>query len=384
MAECSGRGICDRDTGNCECFDGYTGKACMRTTCPNDCSGHGTCEYIEELDSMYGDYHKLTGDNPTTNRYTHEFTQLWDARKSRACQCDPKWTELDCSRRMCPKGNYALYNDAQPTAEIQRIVINKGWAEPARSFALTFLTTLHEEFTTGPIVLGYDTGLVTDIHGINGVNGAELTLTAATARQWMIDSVEWELNNLPNKVIQDIEVDVKELTVDATTGALGVYGTGAFAVGAPLEISITFNGASTTGDQFLLECKTAANGEGTQPLLGNPAYKTSTAAFTSRVLVPTVAISDNGRQGLDAIPQPTATFVNKKWCSVTSVFAANPAVANTAATPADYMGAIGASAPALSANLECSGRGKCNYDSAVCECFEGYTDEYCSTQTALI
>ena len=30
MAECSNAGLCNRDTGKCECFDGYTGLACQR------------------------------------------------------------------------------------------------------------------------------------------------------------------------------------------------------------------------------------------------------------------------------------------------------------------------------------------------------------------
>ena len=32
-AECSGKGVCDRTTGECVCFDGYTGAACKRSEC---------------------------------------------------------------------------------------------------------------------------------------------------------------------------------------------------------------------------------------------------------------------------------------------------------------------------------------------------------------
>ncbi len=53
-AECSNKGLCNRETGECECFAEYEGAACERSSCPNDCSGHGKCEYIQELSAMVG------------------------------------------------------------------------------------------------------------------------------------------------------------------------------------------------------------------------------------------------------------------------------------------------------------------------------------------
>jgi len=50
--ECSNRGLCDRKTGNCACFDGYSGTNCGRATCPNSCSGHGVCRSVSQLGAL--------------------------------------------------------------------------------------------------------------------------------------------------------------------------------------------------------------------------------------------------------------------------------------------------------------------------------------------
>jgi hypothetical protein len=51
-SECSSRGTCDRSTGLCTCFVGFEGAACQRSSCPNDCSGHGVCVSIRRMAQM--------------------------------------------------------------------------------------------------------------------------------------------------------------------------------------------------------------------------------------------------------------------------------------------------------------------------------------------
>jgi hypothetical protein len=330
LAECAGRGLCDRATGECQCFPGYTGKGCRRTTCPNDCSGHGTCEYLSELRNDLGDHFKWTGSLPTRDQFNFQFPLLWDAHKTRACVCDPKWTDVDCSRRMCPKGNYALYANTDPTPEVQAVIFtnvftpgtdvegddegykysNQGPEDQNGEFALTFRSTLNEEFTTKTL---------------NVYNLTEL-------------SVEEALNSLPNKVIEEAEVTLyRNLSKydNSTYGGQNKNWQKGFPYTAAnnytwydtdLVVLISYSGSMTTGNQYALECRTAYCGAGCQPRLEN---------------------------ALD--------FKVGSECRVVNDFT-----------------------PAYAVNIECSGRGSCDYDSGICSCFEGYTDEFCSTQTALI
>ena len=54
--ECSNKGLCDRASGECVCFDGYEGSACQRTSCPNSCSGNGICRNIVDLTNSLTSY----------------------------------------------------------------------------------------------------------------------------------------------------------------------------------------------------------------------------------------------------------------------------------------------------------------------------------------
>ena len=307
--ECSGKGICDRSSGQCECFEGYTGKGCARQTCPNDCSGHGTCEYVEELGVAQADHgvESYGFHDGSTDFEAATLASTWDAHKSRACVCDAQYTDVDCSRRMCNKGNDIMdtRDDITDATAYQIQTVNvlgacgatgdgttacvEATDFPTNSdFALTFTSRLGEKFTTGPIAITND-----------GTNVNYATLSAA---------IESALEALPNGVIDDVAV------ADAT------YATGA------LTFTVEFTGAAVSGTQNQLVVAGDACGAGCAPMLTG----IITASHTT-----------------------TGTGV-------------------TSTTAADYN------------SYECGRRGKCDYDSGVCECFEGFKGEACGSQTALV
>jgi hypothetical protein len=136
--ECSNKGLCDRGTGTCQCFDGYTGTACARAACPEGCSGHGTCESIKELAEMRAfDTHKqhqsaaaVAGsdnhpdyDASISESYSYD---LWDADKTMGCKCDPGFFGADCSLRKCAYGLDPLYFDNVDGAIHQTTVVHLG------------------------------------------------------------------------------------------------------------------------------------------------------------------------------------------------------------------------------------------------------------------
>lgn len=88
LEECSGRGQCDRSSGQCSCVAGYTGDACSRAECPNDCSGHGVCQAIKRFAADVG--------------FTYG---AWDADSEFACKCDAGYRGADCSAIECPSGS---------------------------------------------------------------------------------------------------------------------------------------------------------------------------------------------------------------------------------------------------------------------------------------
>merc|ERR1711918_277230 len=80
------KGMCDRKTGECKCFDGYDGKACERTVCPSNCNGRGRCIKQEQL----------------AYEASKTYSEPWDALKHVGCVCDLGARGPDCSLEECP------------------------------------------------------------------------------------------------------------------------------------------------------------------------------------------------------------------------------------------------------------------------------------------
>lgn len=231
-AECANRGICNRGTGECECFPGYEGKGCQRTACPNDCSGHGRCKYIENI--PFGAVAQDFADGDFLPQDAHTFTYYgWDNSKTRGCVCDPEYGDIDCSKRMCQYGNDVMDQRQDLTEprlhQVQKISFQSddgAFGLAGKSFALTFKSKLNETFTTLPI----------NFHS-----------TATDFHDFILD-IEEALERLPNRVIDNVEVH-GTFAADDTT------------------INITFVGENVQGYQNLITVKDITCGDGCTPQL---------------------------------------------------------------------------------------------------------------------
>lgn len=171
--ECSNRGICNRDTGLCKCFDGYEGSACRRRSCPSSCSGHGLCLTVNQLTAAEG-------------MYTYA---LWDGDMARTCKCDPGYTGTDCSEKLCPFGDDPL-TTVHALDEIQWIDIYSTSTTAGGGLGgtatFTFVDAHGEAWETDPVdILSYD--------------------GSASADQMAVD-LQKALLGIPNDVVPSVSV----------------------------------------------------------------------------------------------------------------------------------------------------------------------------------
>jgi hypothetical protein len=166
--ECSNRGLCNRDTGVCECFDGYDGTACIRKACPDDCSGHGKCETIRELSEWKGYDTRISHSPIVAPLGSHNYDSaieesyaydLWDADKSTGCKCDPGYFGADCSLRKCKYGVDPIFYSKMDGVVYQTAVIHLGSKGQRRgalggTFNIVFYDAFGEKYVTKPIDAG--------------------------------------------------------------------------------------------------------------------------------------------------------------------------------------------------------------------------------------
>jgi hypothetical protein len=141
--ECSAKGICDRATGTCSCFEGYEGSACQRASCPSNsngvCSGHGSCRTISEIANM--DHHNVY--------------KLWDEDTTMGCVCDGGFGGADCSEKMCKVGVDPLYFDNNATMRYSNwtygVYTRSATATISGNYSLIFYDAYGEDWQTEPI-----------------------------------------------------------------------------------------------------------------------------------------------------------------------------------------------------------------------------------------
>jgi len=118
MLECSNAGLCNTNTGICSCFAPFTGSACEKRRCPNDCSGNGECLSMRDL-ARTASINLPEQYAVTYGTALHMDDTAWDYQTMRGCVCSSSWTvgfdagetQLpeyfggDCSLRHCPSGD---------------------------------------------------------------------------------------------------------------------------------------------------------------------------------------------------------------------------------------------------------------------------------------
>lgn len=177
-AECSNKGSCDRATGNCQCFEGYSGSACQRASCPDTgagiCSGHGTCENIKTISRW--DYNNIY--------------KLWDEGATMGCVCDGGYTGSDCSEKICKYGVDPLYLDSFQTYRYNNwtyAVYTSASSTVTGNYSLVYTDAVGENWETIPIDIG--ARCVEVVHALEGIPNNVIPLGSVECFKWADDFV---------------------------------------------------------------------------------------------------------------------------------------------------------------------------------------------------
>jgi hypothetical protein len=432
--ECSSRGVCDRDSGECACFEGYAGRGCRRTSCPNDCSGHGRCRYNNEIDTSYAGFANARV----------EFSAVWDAAKTRQCQCDRGWEGIDCASRICPKGDDPLTdcNGTPGVSEDESQIImfpnNAGFGAD-KFFTLTFTDMFNGVLVTRPIATNHAIAATTATancvknvakcfaaktqakctatsggtsatiagtwtngacRGANDATsqcaGADVSTNSAAcvALGGCVYAAADSLCQAANGHLATLHTDTCGLvqggdvaagcttttyTYDSVAASVGFKYTALAAdVKSALEELPNFAIPSVTVTAFPAENGATTNGvwAGYTDKTGTLTEATCTAAGTCfhTIKVQFTDAANAGKQNLLAVNAPLSGGHNTANMQ--------PRFLSYTGTQATVRSApLTAAANQHKEHVECSNRGSCDASSGTCACHEGFTGEACQKQT---
>jgi hypothetical protein len=358
----------------CKCFDGYTGSACQRTTCPNDCSGHGSCLTVREIASgsrIGGTTGRNYKDTAFFNGYTEhtgvssKFTyDLWDADKNQACACDAGYFGPDCSLLECPRGADPLSmenwhcGNAACTAEKQYFYVQLGTTD-VLSHEATFRFKYTDRYSSNTV---YYSDYMTIDFGAKTIDGASVKVTARDVR----DVLQAGLNTFPKNVLGDVAVNLRSAFDAGATASVASWLVSSFTpdtAGDFVEFEFDFtNGPQGDVNSLMLDSVTS-NTKGITGGTDVSLMTTAYAAGTSKVEVTSFSPSTH----YTAACVLAAEAGDTKTCDLSG--------ATTHATQAAVAG--------NTAFTTCSDRGVCDHSSGQCQCFTGYTGTACNVQAAL-
>jgi len=315
--ECSSRGTCDYETGECKCFDGFEGRGCRRTVCPNGCSGHGRCLSNMDVNSQYASY-------------TYPNDQMWDQSRTQACKCDRGYTGYDCNSRVCPFGDDPTSDCGENSAGDVQLVVTTSTTATDSFFILTFTDMFGGDFTTRPIL---------DHAPACAIVGGKHT---------PCPEIQYALMDLPNFAIPEVEVDTVK-TVAAGTKTTSLY-------------TVQFTDSSNSGKQNTLKCNkvTSPDVNGAMPKyakvdsckvynVGGPEW------FDDSGEANTLDLSADGftATGLNALAKSDILSSTDK--------------SDTSTTYEDFQ--------------PCSSKGDCDAATGTCTCNSGHYGEACEKQS---
>jgi hypothetical protein len=386
--ECSNKGVCDRSSGQCDCFPGYWGEGCDRTVCPNDCSGHGVCRTLSDS-------------------YDDEEYTAWDLHKTAKCVCDAGFTGPACSMRECPRGADPVENAQVVTDSIQGIYWNSYFDSGAATqtdaleflqdkpstvyYTLTFTDEFDDEWVTQLLTVDYvssctsgtcysaPNATIADIEGYaEAVNNSLAALPMGAVNGHYVWTTGHELDTTngnttgtgayyPNSGYsgESVYVDSLDFRLDLQVVPDHCYGGVADRATNHVSGMCTFVKMGNPGKQNALQVKGWYTPSGD---IDGVEYM-----FESVNIAATAFASDH-----NAVSNSTATILEDGPLVVV-----DDVQSDRTWNPADGDVIFAFTDDNIRELDVCSKRGVCDYSTGLCKCFSGYSGVRCDTQNSI-